>query len=49
MELYHRFVKLLSEDGVRVIPRGLWYLSTAHTEKDVELTVRAAESALWKL
>jgi glutamate-1-semialdehyde 2,1-aminomutase len=48
-ELYHRFTWLMLENGVRVIPRGLWYVSAAHTEEDVEFTLQAAESALRKL
>ncbi len=46
---YHRFVEILLDEGVRVIPRGLWYLSTAHTEEDVEFTLEAVKSALGKL
>jgi glutamate-1-semialdehyde 2,1-aminomutase len=49
MDKYHQFVEILLNEGVRVIPRGLWYLSTAHAEGDVEFTLRAVESALSKL
>ena len=49
MDKYHRFVEILLNEGVRVIPRGLWYLSTAHTEEDVEFTLEAVKSALGKL
>jgi glutamate-1-semialdehyde 2,1-aminomutase len=45
----HRFADLLLDEGVRCIPRGLWYLSTAHTEEDVEFTLDAARSALRRL
>lgn len=47
--LYHRFARLMLEEGVRVIPRGLWYVSAAHTADDVDFTLQAAESALTKL
>ncbi len=46
---FHRFATLLLDEGVRAIPRGMWYLSTAHTEDDVALTLQAVESALSKL
>jgi len=49
MDKCHRFVEILLDERVRVIPRGLWYLSTAHTEEDVEFTLRAVKSALRKL
>jgi glutamate-1-semialdehyde 2,1-aminomutase len=49
MDKYHRFVEILLNEGVRVIPRGLWYLSTAHTEGDVEFTLEAVKSALRNL
>ena len=44
-----RFVDLLMEEGVRITSRGTWFLSTAHTEQDIESTVKAAVSALWRL
>lgn len=47
--LGHRFADLLLDEGVRCIPRGLWYLSTAHTEEDVAFTLEAVRAALRKL
>jgi glutamate-1-semialdehyde 2,1-aminomutase len=32
--------------GVFALERGLWFISTAHTDEDVELTVAAAEHAI---
>jgi glutamate-1-semialdehyde 2,1-aminomutase len=32
--------------GVFALERGLWFISTAHTDEDVELTVAAAEPAI---
>lgn len=49
MDMGHRFVELLLDEGVRFIPRGLWYISAAHTEADVASTLEAAKSALRKL
>lgn len=44
-----RFVDLLMEDGVRITSRGTWFLSTAHTEQDIDSTVRAVAAALRRL
>lgn len=46
VEAYGRFVELLLEEGIRVIPRGIWYLSAFHTEKDIKLTLEAVERAI---
>jgi len=32
--------------GVFALERGLWFISTAHTDDDVEMTVEAAEPAI---
>lgn len=37
--------RCLLEEGVRAIERGLWFLSLAHTEADVEETLTRAEKA----
>ena len=44
--LYRQFADLLLEEGVRVLSRGMWYLSAAHTLEDIEFTLRAVE-ATW--
>lgn len=41
---YQRFADLLLDKGVRVLRRGLWYLSAAHTAEDIETTLRAADA-----
>ncbi|HYE04357.1 MAG TPA: aspartate aminotransferase family protein [Planctomycetota bacterium] len=40
------FVAGLQERGVRVIARGLWYLSTAHTEAEVDHAIAVASDTL---
>jgi len=40
------FLHGLQEEGVRPTSRGTWFLSTAHSDADVEATIRAAERAL---
>lgn len=41
-----RWVCLLKEYGVRIIPRGLWYLSTAHTGEEIAKALAAADRVL---
>jgi glutamate-1-semialdehyde 2,1-aminomutase len=49
VERCQHFVELLLDEGARTIPRGLWYLSTAHTDEDVALTLAAVRAAFSKL
>ena len=41
-----KFIAGLHDSGIRVIGRGLWYISAAHTEEDINLAVAAAERVL---
>ena len=41
-----RFVAGMHDAGIRVIGRGLWYISAAHTEADVEQAVKTAREVL---
>jgi glutamate-1-semialdehyde 2,1-aminomutase len=43
------FITALDAEGVRVTGRGTWFVSTAHTEADVELTLDAAAEALRRI
>ena len=45
-EAYRRFWVALQEQGVRVVPDGLWFVSTAHTQEDVDGTLEAVEQAM---
>lgn len=45
-EAYGRFWSGLQERGVRAIPEGLWFVSTAHTERDIDETLAAVEEAI---
>ena len=36
------FVGQMLDSGIRLLSRGLWYLSTAHTHADVEIALKAA-------
>jgi glutamate-1-semialdehyde 2,1-aminomutase len=44
-ETYRLFAKALLDEGVHVISRGLLYVSTAHSEADLEKTREAARRA----
>ncbi|MBN1492389.1 MAG: aspartate aminotransferase family protein [Phycisphaerae bacterium] len=44
-EKYRRFVLGLQEHGVRVVPDGIWFLTTALTDEDVDDTLAAVEKA----
>lgn len=46
---YAAFQGKLIDHGVRTIPSGRWYVSAAHTEEDVQLTVEAVAKALQKV
>ncbi len=43
---YQKLVTRLVDAGVRTITRGTWYLSSAHTEDDVAITLKGVESIL---
>lgn len=43
---YNRLAEELLKRGVFVMPGGRWYISTAHTEKDIDLTIGAFDEAL---
>ncbi len=43
--VHSRFTEALLRRGVHATPRGLWYLSTAHTDAEVDLTIAAAADA----
>jgi glutamate-1-semialdehyde 2,1-aminomutase len=41
-----RFIGGLQERGIRVIGRGLWYISNAHTEADIERAIQTVGEVL---
>ncbi len=45
-EAYTRFWLALQDCGVRTIPDGLWFVSTAHTEQDAARTLDAVREAI---
>ena len=47
--LYARFVATMQERGVRLIGRGLWYLSAAHTEAEIDGCIAVAREVLQEI
>lgn len=43
---YARFVAAMQERGIRLIGRGLWYLSAAHTEAEITQAIETARQVL---
>lgn len=46
---YQAFCHTMLLRGVRVIERGLWYVSAAHTEADIQTALAQADDALAEL
>ena len=40
------FCGAMHEEGIRIIGRGLWYISAAHTERDIERAIETAARVL---
>jgi glutamate-1-semialdehyde 2,1-aminomutase len=41
-----RFIQEMQERGIRLIGRGLWYLSAAHTEAEIDQAIETAREVL---
>ena len=48
-EKYAEFNQGMLDQGVRLTARGVWFVSTAHTEQDIEDTLAAADDVLGSL
>jgi glutamate-1-semialdehyde 2,1-aminomutase len=50
-EMFARFFRLMLEQGINLAPSKYeaWFLTTAHTEEDIEETLRAVEKAFQSL
>ena len=47
--LFARFAQGLYRKGVRVIGRGIWYTSFAHTDDDIDQALAAAKEVLLEM
>lgn len=43
------FIAGMHDEGVRIIGRGLWYISAAHTEEDIEIAIEKVNEVLAKM
>lgn len=50
-EMFARFFNLMLDQGINLAPSKYeaWFLTTAHTEEDIEDTLKAVESAFKQL
>jgi len=46
---YSLFTQGMQERGIRLIGRGLWYISNAHNEADIELCLEMARQTLQEM
>jgi glutamate-1-semialdehyde 2,1-aminomutase len=46
MAAYGEFGMALLDEGILVLPDGRWYISTAHTEDDIDATIAAVKRAV---
>ena len=45
-QLYANIATALLRRGIRILPRGTWFLSSVHTPSDIERTIDAVDSVL---
>jgi glutamate-1-semialdehyde 2,1-aminomutase len=45
-KLLSKFIAGMHENGIRIIGRGLWYISTAHNSNDVQQAIQTADKVL---
>jgi glutamate-1-semialdehyde 2,1-aminomutase len=43
-----KFVAAMHDEGIRLIGRGLWYISAVHTEQDIDKALEIAEKVFNK-
>ena len=44
-----RMCQLIQHEGVRITPRGIWFMSMAHEDSDIDKTIEAADRAFARL
>jgi glutamate-1-semialdehyde 2,1-aminomutase len=45
----NKFISGMHDRNIRLIGRGLWYISAAHTEADIDHAISIAKEVLGKL
>lgn len=46
MESYERFIEYLLQEGILSLNRGIWYVSAAHSDEDIDKTLGAVRRAI---
>jgi glutamate-1-semialdehyde 2,1-aminomutase len=41
-----KFIAFMHDEGIRIIGRGLWYISAVHTEEDIEKALETADKVI---
>jgi glutamate-1-semialdehyde 2,1-aminomutase len=44
-----KFIAAMHNRGIRIIGRGLWYISAAHTKDEIQLAITTAKEVLTSL
>ncbi|MFM8393314.1 MAG: aspartate aminotransferase family protein, partial [Acidobacteriota bacterium] len=44
-----RFISALHDERIRIIGRGLWYISAAHTEADIDHAIEVSRRVFGKI
>lgn len=44
-----QFISAMHNENIRIIGRGLWYISAVHTEEEIEMTISVAKKVLKSL
>jgi glutamate-1-semialdehyde 2,1-aminomutase len=44
-----KFVAGMHDEGIRIIGRGLWYISTVHEEEDIDFALTISNKVLSKI
>lgn len=44
-----RFIKVMHDKNIRITSRGTWFISSAHTKKDIIRTINSFKSAITKI
>jgi glutamate-1-semialdehyde 2,1-aminomutase len=49
LKTLQKFIRLMQDNKIRITGRGTWFLSFAHTQEDINNTIKAFEKSLDKL
>jgi glutamate-1-semialdehyde 2,1-aminomutase len=41
-----KFISAMQDEGIRIIGRGLWYISTEHTQEEIDRAIQTVDKVL---